>query len=296
MGQKIGVTKEQLIELLGVRAPDTPQLHDWREVASPVSSARLFAITVEVNGGDHVPCLVYEPRSGPVVGSVIAVHQHNNQYALGKSEVAGAVGDSRMGYGRRIAELGYVVVMPDFRGFEDRRFTNDTAGEQLYALNRIVNGGSLHGEYVSDVIAVIAAMKSAGRLPGELSVIGHSLGGQVAFLTLAISDEVNRGVISSGITTLRSCFRAGILHNPGWYIPGLATFGDYDGIAPLLSQKDTLFLCASADDYFPAEGAAAVLAAIPTAAYEVDWRQGGHALTGGALERIVDWYRFKTEG
>lgn len=280
--------QRQLAEMLGFGEASGGELEGWTELQSPLETARLFRVSVRSEDGS-IPCLVYEPRDSQRRGNVVALHQHNNEYGLGKSEVAGLAGAAEMAYGFRMARLGYFTVMPDFRGFEDRRFVNDAIGEQRYALNRIASGGSLHGEYVSDVGRVIVAFTRAGQIRDETTVIGHSLGGQIAFLALALLPYVSRGVVSSGVTTFAACEAAGVLHNPGWYIPTLGSRGGYQAVARLLNGKRTLFLCARHDDYFPERGAADVIASVGADSRTVEWRDGGHALTPEALDRLTEW-------
>ena len=48
-------------------------------------------------------------------------HQHNGAFHLGKSEVAGLVGDPFQAFGPALARRGIAVLAPDAVSFEDRR-------------------------------------------------------------------------------------------------------------------------------------------------------------------------------
>jgi len=74
-----------------------------------------------VADGDLVDAFLFEPTATRALRTgVLVFHQHNSQWAIGKSEVAGLVGDSLQAFGPELARRGIVVLAPDSVGFESR--------------------------------------------------------------------------------------------------------------------------------------------------------------------------------
>lgn len=223
---------------------------------------------------------------------MVAIHQHNDEYQFGKSEPAGLAGDPNAAYGLALAQEGFLVAIPDLLGFEERGYAHGREARELelfLALNAVAQGHSLHGVHVSDVLAVIRYLEAFETVLGSVAVAGHSLGGQIALLVLAVDDHVTVGAVSAGLTTIEACQRAEILHNPGWYVPGLETLGDYVAIARSLKNKRVLSVSASHDEHFPAEGAQAVLAAFGDKIVDSRWRVGSHSMDEETRDILAQW-------
>ena len=221
----------------------------------------------------------------------MAIHQHNDEYQWGKSEPAGLAGDPAAAYGLRMAQKSFTVIMPDLDCFESRRSPdeNDVRYELSLALNAVALGKSLHAQYVADALLCARYLEQHEGADRGVSVIGHSLGGQIAFLCLAIDPAIERGVVSCGLTTYESCGQSNVLHNPGWYIPGLQAHGGYQGIAAAIRGKKILSTAAEDDIPFPSEGAREVQAAFPEGVADTSWRKGPHELNEEALQFMTDW-------
>ncbi|MCC2592838.1 alpha/beta hydrolase [Tessaracoccus sp. OS52] len=285
------MTGQQVADLLGATIPDAAGEATWSPVQSPTPTADLFEGSVcnPINGM-AIPCLLYRPANGNSRGGVVAIHQHNDEYELGKSEPAGLSGNPDAAYGRTMAEKGFTVIMPDLDCFESRA---DPAGnhakyELSRALNAVALGRSLHAEYVQDVLACARYLEGLNGVTG-VGLIGHSLGGQIAFLCLAIDPRIEMGVISCGLTTFEACRSHDVVHNPGWYIPGLEAEGGYEAIAAGIRGKQILATAAQDDVPFPAEGARRVQQAFADGVLHTVWREGPHDLTPDALAHMTDW-------
>lgn len=279
-----------LADLLGIEHLKILDRKQAGEMPSPVQGAALSQVYFELEDGGSIPALIYTPTASASRGTVLALHQHNNEYAYGKSEPAGVDGDPDAAYGKALAGLGYTVVCPDFIGFEERRFKNDQADEFLAAMKAITEGGCLHGRMASEALAIVNYLRSEHDPDEMFSVIGHSLGGQIALLVGALSEAVTHLAVSAGVTTMEACFELRISHNPGWYVPKLQQHGDYPAIARLLNNKKALFVCHEADNYFPRGGAQKFLNALPSAGVEKLWLNQEHAMTPASLGQIVRWF------
>jgi len=70
---------------------------------------------------DVIPAFLLTPTHRKTIGGVVVYHQHSGEFHLGKSEVAGDVGDPWQAFGPALARRGLVVLAPDAITFEDRR-------------------------------------------------------------------------------------------------------------------------------------------------------------------------------
>lgn len=286
------LTAQEVAALVGARIPDDAGEASWSRIESPVPAAELYEGFVR-NPVDNteIPCLLYRPVSGASRGGVVAIHQHNDEYQLGKGEPAGLAGNPHAAYGRRMAEKGFTVIMPDLDCFESRmdRAGHHAKNELSRALNAVALNKSLHADYVQDALVCARYLEGPEGHAADVSVIGHSLGGQVAFLCLATDPRITTGVISCGLTTFDACRARNVVHNPGWYIAGLEARGGYEAIAAGIRGKRILATAAEEDVPFPAEGARRVQAAFTDGVLETSWREGLHDLTDEALAHMTTW-------
>lgn len=286
------LSAREVAGLAGVSIPSDGATAGWKQIDSPIPQATLWRGTLTSTSHDRrIPALMYWPGGPGPWPAAIAIHQHNDEYQFGKGEPAGLVGDANASYGMELARRGFIVVMPDLAGFEDRRGSvlSDVKFEEFLALNAVALGRSLQGEYVEDTLTAVRYLEEHEQIAGPVALIGHSLGGQVALLALAVDPRVVLGVISCGVTTFEACIENNVVHNPGWYIPGLRTAGGYPAIARGMEGKRILSSAASDDGPFPAAGARVVQEAFPQGVADTSWREGPHELTTPALDHMVDW-------
>ena len=81
-------------------------------------------VTYVVEAGEQVSAWLLTPQGATPPGgwpAVLAIHQHANQYDLGKAEPAGLAGNPMYAYGKELCQRGYVVLCPDLLCFEERR-------------------------------------------------------------------------------------------------------------------------------------------------------------------------------
>jgi predicted esterase len=124
---------------------------------------------------------------------------------------------------------------------------------------------------------------------GDLGIMGHSLGGQVAFFSMAVDPRLRAGVVSCGIGTLASFEQHGISHNPAWFVPRLRSFGDVSAVAGALTGQRVMVSAGRSDPLFPWDGVREVVAAFPEGSCDFRPFDGGHELPAMAGRAALDW-------
>jgi dienelactone hydrolase len=261
-------------------------------------------VTFSARDGDRVPAYLLLPqRTGPAP-AVLLHHQHASQWHLGKSEVAGLVGDPLQAFGPALARSGVVVLAPDSVGFEDRRRhatgtrpdPDDLSqwGRQL--TSRLVVGDTLARKVLADAEDALRVLRSHPAVdPGRIGVGGHSYGGNVTIFQAAVDERVDFAFVSGAAGTYREKLARDIGIDLMQVVPGVARALDVDDLLALVAPRP-LFVLAGDDDRYAAdvvpviEATASAYAnvghpdAFRSAVYE-----GGHGLTHERHQAVVDW-------
>jgi dienelactone hydrolase len=260
---------------------------------------------------EDVPALLLVPDGAGPFPAVLAHHQHNSQWHLGKSEVAGLAGEPLHAFGPALARAGLVVLAPDAVGFEDRRYTgagiDERADDWLQYFNemayRLVSGELLATTVLGDAACGLSALRADERVDGsKLGAVGHSYGGYVTILLAALDERVRFACASGSACSYRRRMRdrSGIEFSMA--IPGILNVADVDGLLGLIAPRPLLLLSASEDRYsadapevvqaargaWEARGAGEKLEHVRYA--------GGHALTPERTEKIIRWVTAQAGG
>jgi dienelactone hydrolase len=264
----------------------------WGQGEESVGGVRIRPLTIMREGRRAIPCLFLSPSTPAPWPGAVAVHQHNDQYYLGKSEPAGLAGDPAMAYGLALAARGVAVIVPDLIGFEERRgpWQDDEKHERFLSLNLIAEGSSVQAQHVEDVMCAVAWLESNEDIAGPLGIIGHSLGGQVAFFAAACDPRIRVVAINCGFGSVRSCRRHNVLHNPGWSVPGIIPFGDTDRICSVIREQSVYVSAGENDPYFPIDGVREAFDGFDTGVAELDVQSAGHGMSNSQRERILTWF------
>jgi dienelactone hydrolase len=225
-------------------------------------------ITYGVEAGERVSAWLLMPQGAtPPSGwpAVLAIHQHANQYDLGKAEPAGLAGNSMHAYGQELCRRGYIVLCPDLLCFEDRRPAHevrqanralDDAGyERFEFTRRLLAGSCLQTKYLHDLTCAVDLLTC---LPGvnreRLGVIGHSLGGLEALWLTWYDARITAAVSSCGFGLLRTLVRDGINHGFATYVPGMLEICDLDALVVAVAPRAFLLTAGEIDPLFPIDG------------------------------------------
>ncbi len=292
--------RPRLTDLLGFAVPPVPELLIRAERERDGYVEQVVSYTGYE--GD-VPALLLVPEQ-PCGAGVVALHQQNSQWHLGKSEVAGLAGDPLQAFGPVLARAGIMVLAPDAVGFEDRRYTGPGIDEReddwLQYFNemayRLVSGRLLMTTVLGDAARGLSALIADERIEGSrVGVLGHSYGGNVTIMLAALDERVQFACASGSACSYRQRMldRTGI--ELAHVIPGILELGDIGQLVELIAPRPLLLLSATEDRY-SADAPEIVRAAARaysdagvSRALKHDRAQDGHALTEERFDAIVDW-------
>lgn len=269
-------------------------------------------ISHSVPDGDRVEAFLLRPL-GSVRGAVVALHQHNSQWSLGKSEVAGIEGDPHQAFGPRLAAAGLSVLIPDILAFESRlaadasgaalappsRRAGSTAEGWVQHYNqmayRIIRGETLLAKVVRDTCSAVDVLQSVVPVGQPIGVVGHSYGGIVALFAAALDERLGFCVSSGAVCSYEYKLANAIALEMSLIVPGVVGRFDFDSVLAALAPRPALIV-SSNNDPFSADAEDVVAKAMP-AYRSVDasdrlssLRSGdGHALDETRFNAIVEW-------
>jgi dienelactone hydrolase len=239
---------------------------------------------------------------------IVALHPHGRQFELGKSLVAGIVGDGTRAYGLAAARLGFAVLAPDMLGFEDHRpplrarKTNyalqGESYERLLAVESLVRGETLQGRMLAELSACADALCREPRVDGgRIALMGQSFGGQQTIFGMLFDSRFRAGVVSCGFSLISSLLAQHISHNLALYVPGLLPDLDFDALVPAIAPRPLTIIAGRRDAIFPIEGVERVEQRARAAWTEAGaegqlgfrYFDGPHDLPADALAEALDW-------
>lgn len=115
-------TNDVLTSLLGEMPEKLPLQTDTLE-QTPLNGGMRYKIRYFIEQGNNTLgtpddwgyAYLFVPKlpTGKKAPAIVAMHQDDIYFHIGKSEPAGLIGDSTMCYGKELFERGYIVICPD---------------------------------------------------------------------------------------------------------------------------------------------------------------------------------------
>lgn len=140
----------------------------------------------------YIPCDIKEPVPG-----VLGLHQFNS---LGKEEVAGKKGHPDLGYGLELVKRGYIVLIPDYLPFGERRYQGKEQFDTLPFYDLYPNW-SLVGKNIEDTRSALDILYELDQVdPDRIGSIGHSHGGHNTVFGMALDERIKVGVSNCGMS------------------------------------------------------------------------------------------------
>lgn len=300
--------RERILSCLG-RFPEKtePDLSVVDETDCGTHIRQTVAYAVEP--GERISAYLLLPKGlKGNASAIIASHQHNGEYALGKSELVGLAGNAVNHYGLDLCLRGYVVFCPDHLGFEERRpaereraeNTHLEGGgyERLLFCKYILHGSSLQAKYLSDLCRGVDVLTSLPYVDGErIGAIGHSLGGQETLWLAWYDGRIKVAVSSCGFSQIHSILREGINHNFAMFAPGFLEQGDIADLVCDMAPKPFFMSNGTRDPIFPLDGVEEITQSARRVygekgkadQFQSILFEGGHAFPDEVKKRAYDW-------
>lgn len=305
--------RERIATFLGFEIPTAVPDLEIRERVEDEGFVR-FHLEYKVPDGDLVTAFMLVPDlPGPHPG-VLALHQHNSQWELGKSEVCGLAGERCQAFAPALARRGICVLVPDAVGFESRVASagagkklapplsrpDSTAEGWLQFYNqmcyRLVTGDHLMRKVLMDASCAIGVMASHGAVdPSRIGVVGHSFGGNTVLFLAALDERIRFACASGAASTYRHKMQYGTGLGMSLVIPGCANVFDIEDLVRCVPPRRIL-LVSSDDDPYAADTHEIVQSALSTFEEEDCAERlshfhssGPHALDQIRFDSIVAW-------
>lgn len=269
-------------------------------------------IRYSVSDGEEIDAFLFEPTTQEPRGAVLALHQHNSQWTIGKSEIGGLIGDPLQAFGPALARRGITVLAPDAVGFESRLKTAETGTElappivkphstaedwlQYYnqMAHRLVHGDLLMRKILDDSSAALSVLQEHTSIAG-VGVMGHSFGGIVALFLAALDIRVAYACSSGAVCSYKQKLERGTALEMSLIIPAFAENYDLDDLLRCVAPRSILVV-SSEDDPQSADAAEVVRNAFP-AFEKMGYRNhlqhlrvpGPHALDEMRFDAITSW-------
>ncbi len=224
-------TDKELLETLGA-FPEKPELSI--DTLETVALENGWRYKIKYLAEDTIPSLgvpqdwVYAYLFVPKVENnkkrpaIVAIHQDDINYHIGKSEPAGIDGDSTMFYGLELFNKGYVVLCPDRFYHADRRLLskvkpwyrkNNVNYDRDYSLYNyqvgllFLQGRTNYSKEAYDVSRAVDVLFSTNIVDEKnIGIIGHSAGGNTVPYAMFYDKRIKLGVSSCGVFEITRIF------------------------------------------------------------------------------------------
>lgn len=269
-------------------------------------------ICYEAIDGEQIEAFLFQSTLTEPKGAVLALHQHNSQWEIGKSEIAGIVGDPFQAFGPALARQGVIVLAPDSVGFESRLsrvgwgtslapslkkpYSTPDGWLQYYnqMAHRLVAGDLLIRKILDDCAVALSVLSEVSGTQ-NLGVTGHSFGGSTALFLAALDKRIAFSCASGSVCSFQHKLTHGTALEASLIIPGLCQHFDFDDLLRCVAPC-RIFVVSSEEDPLSADAEQLVQNALPAfenlncAGHLEHLRgPGGHALDRERFEAIVGW-------
>jgi dienelactone hydrolase len=245
---------------------------------------------------------VDERGAGGKRRAVLCLHGHGH----GKDDVVGDPGEGteaeratraawiaehNYDYARRFAQMGFVVLAPEARGFGERA----AGSEQGCYIPGVIShflGLPIPGQRLRDDMSALDYLCSLPYVDAaRVGCAGLSEGGRRTLYLAAMDDRIKAAVISGYYSTLKGAMREWDKLS-GWDIcndvPGLLRFADYADLAALIAPRPLLIESGTEDPLYDQQAvqesldstARAYAAVGAPEHFDVDLFAGGHMWSG----------------
>jgi fermentation-respiration switch protein FrsA (DUF1100 family) len=247
-------TRGRLTDLLGAfprRVDPAFEVTDRVDCGSYTRERVVFDVEATMS----VPAYLLVPnartRPGP---TVIAVHGHGP----GKDEIAGVgAGPQDAGpgaYAHHLARAGYVVLVPDLRGFGERADDAPPGADRCNAnlVTSVAAGRNPLTADVYDLVCSVDLLEGHPLVdPARIGVVGFGLGGAMALVLSAWDTRLRATVVSGFLSSWKAALR--VPHNVcgSEVLYGMLALLEHVDLGALVAPRALLVETGADDTRFP---------------------------------------------
>jgi len=296
-------------KILNALGPFPAKTEPEFEIISSVPKDGYTQHTVRYNvePGERITAYLLLPESLKEKNpAILAIHQHNNEYHIGKSEVIGEGGSAMYRYGVELCQRGYVVLAPDLLCFEDRikdEFRGQHESRRMFErfefCRYILNGACLQTKYLHDLSVAVDILEGLEYVDkSRIGTVGHSLGGQEATWMMWYDKRLAAGVSSCGIGQVDTIIRDNISHNLALYVPNFQNIGDVSDIVCGIAPRPFFMTSGLYDgELFPVDGVKKIIKNAEDKYRELNAESkfrgivfdGGHSFADDMKQEVYSW-------
>lgn len=157
----------------------------FEETLEPGANYNQFVVSYQSDGFKNYALMTIPFGDKPDTGWPVIIFNHGyitpSEYRTTERYVA---------YVDAIAQHGYIVFKPDYRGH------GNSEGSE------VIGGGYGTPGYTVDVLNALTSLKTyTDADPNRIGIWGHSMGGQITLRAMVVSKEIKAGVIWGGVVS-----------------------------------------------------------------------------------------------
>lgn len=254
----------KLEALLGAQPQRVPLAPDVEYVLEDGDIIR-ERVVIDTEANMSVPCHVLYPKAMPADKSAAAVVCVSGHNPFGCGLIAGIAGEPAQrdyiamengDYGLQMAKAGFFVIVPELRGFGERKDGPDPfpGRDSCDVYNNIAAlfGQTMLGLNIWDVRRVIDYLETRPEVdPGRIGMMGLSYGGTMTTFTAAVEPRIKAADIMGYVNPIAAFAVRNANFCGVQYLPGLYTWFDTWDIAGLIAPRPLLVEMGLYDQCFP---------------------------------------------
>ncbi len=299
-----------VIDLLGNRPERADLSLEFLEETDCGDHTR-YRIRYQTEQDVLVPAYLLVPKDlpeGKRVPGILCIHGHSQ---FGKDSIAGIrdsperkeeVDTKGYNFGQKFAQQGYVTLMPDLRGFGERRPDYPNPRVDYCMRNYLcatLMGTTVVALHLCDLQAALDVLQSLDYVDGEmLGCAGISLGGRMTMMIAAFDPRIKIAVPSGCLSMYQERYQA-LKKCGAQLIPGLLLHGDTPEIFSLIAPRPMVIEWGLEDRLAPHEWAERALIRVQKA-YDaagvadrlfIDRFDGGHQFNMDVARDVLSKWR-----
>ena len=240
--------------------------------------------------------------------AILAAHGHGNgkddlcDISHGEYSKVDIIERLNYTYAEQFVLDGYVVIVPDWRGFGERGLRGTLTGKDTCDMledKALLFGENLLTLNIWDAQCSINYLQSRQEVdPNRIGCAGLSYGGTMTLYTTILDDRIKCAVVSGYLNEFGS-FAISNGHFCGAQLPiGILKYGELDDLACLIAPKPLLVESATNDKTFLIHSSRSAAAKVSQAyellgigeRFSIDEFEGGHEWSGAqALDFMKKW-------